>query len=163
MKKIWIPTMIAMVVMGSLANSALAASANVEVNLPFAGWLQAQEMYTPDPSGTIIHVNANGSGNATQLGLYAINYQVDVNPLTGAGSNASAHLIAANGDSLYAVGSGQSSPSQTPDIFEVVETYTITGGTGRFENASGSFTVKRQLSTMTGATSGSWSGTIVIH
>jgi hypothetical protein len=163
MKKIWVPTMIAMMIMGSLANSALAASPGVDVNLPLAGSLQAQEMYTPDPSGVMIHVNGNGSGNATQLGLYAINYQVDVNPLTGAGSNASAHLIAANGDSLFAVGSGQSSPSQTPDIFDVVETYTITGGTGRFENATGSFTVKRQLSTVTGATSGSLSGTIEIH
>ncbi len=96
MKKIWVSTMVAMVMMGGLANSALAASPSVEVNLPFAGSLQAQEMYTPDPSGVLIHVQGNGSGNATQLGLYAINYQVDVNLLIGAGSNASAHLIIVN-------------------------------------------------------------------
>ncbi len=163
MNKIWVSTMIALVFLYGVTSSALAASKRLKDKLPFAGTLQAQEMYTPDPSGTVIHVNANGSGDATHLGHYAINYQVDVNPLTGAGSNASAHLIAANGDSLFAEGSGQSTPTQTPNVFEVVETYTITGGTGRFANATGSFTVKRQLSTVTGATSGSLSGTILIH
>jgi hypothetical protein len=45
----------------------------------------------------------------------------------------------------------------------VVETYTITGGNGRFAGASESFTVERLVNTVTGVTSGTFDGSIVIH
>jgi hypothetical protein len=41
-----------------------------------------------------------------------------------------------------------------------VETWTITGGTGRFTGAAGSFTVERSLDQTTGVTTGSFEGTI---
>jgi hypothetical protein len=39
---------------------------------------------------------------------------------------------------------------------------TLTGGTGRFEGASGSFTVERVLNRATGISTGTLSGTIVL-
>jgi hypothetical protein len=44
----------------------------------------------------------------------------------------------------------------------IVEKYVITGGTGRFANASGSFTVQRLVNRATGTSSGTISGTIII-
>ena len=105
-------------------------------------------------------VTANGSGNATQLGQYAISYEVEVNLETLAGVG-SAQLVAANGDILYANLSGQATPTGTEDVFNVVEEFTITGGTGRFANASGSFTLTREVNITTGVTSGTFSGNIV--
>jgi hypothetical protein len=45
----------------------------------------------------------------------------------------------------------------------VVEEHTITGGTGRFAGATGSFTLERLVSTVTGVTDGSFDGSILLQ
>ena len=45
---------------------------------------------------------------------------------------------AANGDSVFIPFAGQFSPSTTPGVLDVVETFEVEGGTGRFEGATGS-------------------------
>ena len=52
-------------------------------------------------------------------------------------------LTAANGDSLYAVGSGTNVPAG-PGLIAFVTTLTFEGGTGRFKNAAGEATVEGQ-------------------
>ena len=136
-----------------------AALASARKPLPFRGSFEAVEAY--QANGPTVFVTATGSGEATQLGRYTVSYEVEVDLPTGAGMGLSAHYVAANGDNLFAEGSGQATPTDDPTVFSIVETYTITGGTGRFASASGSFTVDRVVNLATGATSGTISGTIV--
>jgi hypothetical protein len=156
MKKMSIVTMI----VGLLVSAALVAAASMRKETPLKGSFKALE--TSQPNLPIVHVTAIGSGEATQLGRFTVSYQVDVNVQTGAGTGLSAEFVAANGDSLFAEGTGQASPSGTPGTVNIIENYTITGGTGRFANASGTFTVERVASETTGETSGTLSGNIVI-
>ncbi len=134
-------------------------AAAAEKAVPFKGSLQAVE--SNDVQGTTLFVEGSGSGNATHLGRLTVTYESEVDLLTLAGSG-SAHFIAANGDSLFTEVIGQATPTENPDVLSIAETYTITGGTGRFADATGSFTVERLLNTGTSVTSGSFGGTIVI-
>ena len=156
MKKMSIVTIIA----GLLVSAALVAAASMRKETPLKGSFKALETYQPDLP--IVHVTATGSGEATQLGHFTVSYQVDVNVQTGAGTGLSAQFVAANGDSLFADGSGQASPTGTPGTLNIVENYTITGGTGRYANASGTITVERVANQATGETSGTLSGNIMI-
>ena len=128
--------------------------------LPIKGTLQAVE--TLDFSNPpIMTSTATGSGNATQLGRYTLSWEVEVNleTITGSGTG---HFVAANGDSLYTVGTGQAAPTDEPSVFHVVESLIITGGTGRFAGASGTINTDRIVDLTTGITSGTLSGTIVL-
>src|SRR5215208_5489926 len=155
MKKILVSTVIALLLLILLASTTFAAPTAVEKQLLLKGSLQAIEM--DELIFPTLFVDATGSGNATQLGQFRVTFQVTVNLLTLSGP-ASAHFVAANGDSLYAEGWGQATPTGTPNVVTIVETYTITGGTGRFAGASGSLTVERVLDQSTGLSSGSITG-----
>ena len=126
----------------------------------FKGSIQAVETY--DPQFPTLFVDSSGTGKATHLGRFTVTSEFAVNLLSLAGSG-SAHFIAANGDSLLTDLTGQASPTGNPDFLSIVETFTITGGTGRFAGATGSFTAERLLNTVTGVTHGSFEGTIVFH
>ncbi len=60
--------------------------------------------------------------------------------------------------SMTAVGSSE--PTVTPGVFHITEIQIITGGTGRFAGAKGSFTVERLVDLTTLLSSGSFHGTI---
>jgi hypothetical protein len=83
-----------------------------------------------------------------------------VNVLTGSGP-ASIQFVAADGDSLSAEGFGQA--TDTGGSVTIVETYAITGGTGRFAAATGGITVERQLNPASGVSAGSFDGSIVMR
>jgi hypothetical protein len=138
----------------------LAGPAAAEKEVPFEGSVQAVESY--DVQFPTMFVDTTGTGVATHLGLFTVTWEFTVNLLNGAGIG-SAHFIAANGDSVFTESLGQGDPTETPDITRVVETHTITGGTGRFAGATGGFTLERLVNTVTGITAGSFSGTIVFH
>lgn len=143
-----------------MAGSALASPKLAGGLVPFKGTMEAQEQGRAEfPT---LYVDAHGSGNATQLGAYTLSYQVEVNIPTGA-AKASLKTVAANGDTIFAEGPGQGFPSAEPDINRIVENYTVTGGTGRFAGASGSFTVLRVLNLATGVTSGTFAGTLTLQ
>jgi hypothetical protein len=69
-------------------------------------------------------------------------------------------FVAANGDTLTAEFTGSSAPTATPGVILITEVATITGGTGRFADASGSFIVERLFSPGTGETAGTIEGSI---
>ena len=156
MKKLIISIVAALALLATLTGVAQAGQKELSIK----GTMQAVETldFTNPP---IMTSTAGGSGIATHLGQYTLSFEVEVNLETIAGTG-TAHFVAANGDSLYAVGTGQATPTNEPDVFHVVENYTITGGTGRFAGASGNITTDRIANLTTGITSGTISGMIVL-
>lgn len=159
MKKLSVPMVVALL-LGILLVSTTLAAASARKPLPLKGSIEALETYRV--SGPTMFVTATGSGEATHLGRYTVTYEVQVDLPTGTGTGLSAQYVAANGDRLFAEGSGQATPTEDPSVFVVVETFTITGGTGRFADASGSFTETRRVNIETGVTSGTIDGNIMI-
>jgi hypothetical protein len=159
LKKSFITITLGLLLALLLASTTFAARAAAGQQWSLKGSLQAVE--THELTFPRLHVDAAGSGHATHLGQFTIHYQALVVVTTGSGL-VSAHLVAANGDSLFAEGTGQATPTATLNVSQIVERYTITGGTGRFAGASGSFMVERQLNLTIGATSGTITGDIVV-
>ena len=157
MKKAFVSIVIASLLLIVLASITFAAPAATEKLLK--GSFEAVETHEFGPG--IMFVDATGVGNATHLGLFTYDLQAEVS-LPSLAASASAALIAANGDRIFGEGSGQGTPAGAPNMVSIVETYTITGGTGRFAGATGNFTVERLLDRATLVSSGTISGTIVI-
>jgi hypothetical protein len=159
MKKIFVSTAATLLFLIVLASAVFAAPTASERQLLLKGSLQDTE--TQQVMFPTIFVNGTGSGNATQLGLFTMSYQAQLNIPT-LSATTSATLVAADGSSLLGEGTGQGTPTGTPGIVSIVETYTITGGTGRFAGATGNFTVERLIDRATLTSSGTISGTIVL-
>jgi hypothetical protein len=138
------------VALASVAVNAVAAET------PFKGAFTAVE--TSQLVFPILSVNREGTGTATYLGKYTehATFQVDVR--TGSATGA-ATFTAANGDTLTASVVGQGTPTG-PTTRSIVEVYTITGGTGRFADATGTLTLERTLDLTTGVSTGTFSGAI---
>ena len=159
MKKTYVSTVIALLLLIVLAGNTVAAPAAGERQLMLKGSFEAIETHEFGPG--IMFVDATGVGNATQLGLFTYNLQAQVS-LPSLAATASATLIAANGDMIFGEGVGQGTPTADPNLVSIVETYTITGGTGRFVGATGSFTVERLIDRATLVSSGTISGNFVL-
>jgi len=144
-----------------LLTAALAVPAAAQKQVPFKGSLQGQETDTPQgaPPPTTVIAEGSATGIATHVGQFSFTYQLTVN-LTNGTATGSAQLVAANGDSIDTTITGSSDLTVTPGFATITEINTITGGTGRFAGAQGSFTVERLVNLATGFTSGSFHGTI---
>jgi hypothetical protein len=151
--------------LGSIASFALAvlsvlvfagpAAAGEQV--PFKGRFEGTVSHTPAPPFDSVLVEA--TGNASHLGRFAvaIPHLVNLATRTAAGTY---EFTAANGDKLFADFVGHSTPTDVPNVIAIVETATITGGTGRFAGATGSFTTQRLFDRAALTTAGSFEGTI---
>ena len=135
---------------------ATVAVSAVAAETPFKGKISAVE------TGTTVFpfrsITREGTGNATYLGSFTerVTMVIDVRILHGIGS---ATFTAANGDTLSASVDGQATRTG-PTTLSIVENYTITGGTGRFADATGSFTLHSNVDQVTGVSSGTYSGAI---
>lgn len=135
---------------------ALAGPAPAAEQVPFKGSLDGDVTVTPiDPP--VVFVEIDGGGTANHLGKFSvyIPHIVDRGTRIGIGTY---EFVAANGDTLVADFVGQSSMTELPGVLFIEEVATITGGTGRFAGATGSFTVERYFDTLTGETFGSFTG-----
>ena len=137
----------------SLASVAVSAAA---AETPFKGTVNAVETGTVVPPTRFL--DRQGTGTATYLGRYSEHVTMVIN-LPTLSSTGAATFSAANGDTLLATVAGQATRT-SPTTLSIVEVYTITGGTGRFADATGSFTLKSNLDQTTGASSGVFSGSI---
>ena len=141
-----------------LAVLGLVSPAAAGKQVPFRGSLDGVVTHTPiDPVFDSVLVDA--TGNATHLGQFSLDIPHVVNRAdrTAIGSY---EFTAANGDTVFAEFTGLARPTAVPGVLYIEETATITGGTGRFAGASGSFTVERLYDTIAGTTIGSFEGTI---
>ena len=137
----------------SLASVAVSA---VAAETPFKGTVNAVE--TTQVAFPTTSVTRDGGGTATYLGKYTEHITMQINIPTRHGIGA-ATFTAANGDTLTATVDGQATPA-SPGVLSIVEVYTITGGTGRFAGATGTFTLRSILNQATGVSSGTLSGAI---
>jgi hypothetical protein len=150
MKRLFFALVATTALLASVAVSATAAET------PFKGKVNAVE------TGTIVgptrFLVRDGGGTATQLGKYTEHITMQIN-LPTRHSMGDATFTAANGDTLTATVEGQATPA-SPGVLSIVEVYSITGGTGRFADATGSFTLHSTAIQATGVSSGTFSGHI---
>ena len=139
------------------ANATGAGLLSKDQEVPFKGRLEGAATIRP-LTPPFLSVSIEGTGNATHLGRFTVENAHLVNTATGT-LTGTYEFTAANGDTLTASFTGQAS-TPAPGVRSIVETATITGGTGRFADATGTFTVERFLYLATGLTTGSFEGTI---
>jgi hypothetical protein len=153
--KIRRPLFVAVIAAAALSLASMAASA-VAAETPFKGTVNAEETVMPSPpTASLIR---DGSGTATYLGRYTEHIVMTIN-LPTLSSTGTATFTAANGDTLTATVVGQATRTGATTL-SIVEVYTITGGTGRFADATGNFTLRSTVDQTTGISSGTFSGTI---
>lgn len=147
-------SLIAMALLVSLAAPAAAAE-----QVPFKGSLDAVVTITP-VNPPIVSVHFEGTGNATYLGRYTVEFTGLVNQATRTEVGPATMVItAANGDTITTQVTGRGTPV-APGVVSIVDTATVTGGTGRFAGATGSLVLERTFFVLEGRTTGSFSGTI---
>lgn len=126
-----------------ILTAALGLSTAAQAPVPFKGTFQGQDAHDilpPGATSVVIHTTAAGIG--THLGQFSLIRQVTGN-FANFTATGSAQWIAANRDSINTTVVGQAELSDLPGGFlKVTEIHTITGGTGRFAGAQGSFTVE---------------------
>ena len=114
-----------------ILTAALAIPAAAQQQVPFKGAFQGSDTVTPPAT-----IATTGTGTGTLLGQFSFDHVLNLGTLTGSG-----HWVAANGDTIDSTSVVSAVPG--PVVFTVTEIHTITGGTGRFSDVQGSFTVHR--------------------
>jgi hypothetical protein len=153
---------------GMILTAALALPAAAQQQVPFKGTFQGSDDTSHEP--TLVQ---SMTGIGTHVGQFSSTTTLTV---TASGGTGSARWIAANGDTIdtTVVGSPEHVPMATCQVVgaqpedtyaKVTEIHNITGGTGRFAEARGSFTVTLYhdlvpRSDGTHGTCGSYGGTI---
>lgn len=136
------------------------AAADLHV-MAIHGDLDAVESSTPQPAPpaipTQLVTHLDGSGTASHLGRYAVAADFKIT-LATASSVGLMTFTTANGDRFTATMAGHAVP--TDGGARITETATITGGTGRFADATGTLAILRLENHATGVSTGSFDGTI---
>jgi hypothetical protein len=156
MRRFYFAASLALAVLTVLGLSGPAAAGE---QVPFKGSMEGMRLSnTPLAPPFVLNTTAI-TGNATQLGEYRLVITSIVNTREMTATVAYV-FVAANGDTLTAEGTGKNTPTETPGVILLVGNATITGGTGRFAGATGSFRVERLGDLATGLTIGAFEGTI---
>ena len=134
-----------------------AAPAIAGDTVPFKGTLSGAIISSVPLDECHVLTEIVNGGNATQLGRYNGTAESIFNlcNLTYVGSYV---FIAANGDSISGPFTGTLTPTSIAGVFDNDELAFITGGTGRFANATGTFNLGGQIDTNTGTFFAPWKG-----
>jgi hypothetical protein len=123
-----------------ILTAALAIPAAAQTQVPFKGTFQGNDTVSPGPSPTTELLRTTATGTGTHLGQLSFTQELTINGANDTDTG-SAQWIAANGDIIYTTVVGSAIPGDV--VFTINEIHNITGGTGRFSGAQGSFTVHR--------------------
>src|SRR5262245_40681559 len=122
--------------------------------LPFQGVMAGTADVSEFPYAVV-----RATGSATFLGDFSFTMPHYVTPPTAVGTF---EFVASNGDKIFGTMTGDSAPADMPNFLRIVETRNITGGTGRFDGATGGFTLTRLYNRGTLLTSGTFAGTLCL-
>jgi hypothetical protein len=111
-----------------------------------------------ETSGIILAVT--GTGHTNQLGNYRGDYRECLDPATGAVTDGTFTLTAANGDKVFGSYSGQAAPTNDANVVSYKDPGVVTGGTGRFAAASGTMTTSGVANLATGEYKGTIAGSL---
>lgn len=139
------------------AAPAVSAGPSTLAGLPFRGAFDGTQTVTPG-TPPLATVEMHGEGTGSLVGRFEIALPHTVNFATATASGICT-IVAADGSRIVADFTGQ---AQVGPIVTIVEQATITGGTGRFADASGTFTIRRTFDPATGLTTGEFDGTLTL-
>jgi hypothetical protein len=152
--------LVALLVLPALALPMQAAADDL---LPMKGTESGTfQLLGPCETGGLV-LEVNGSGHSIQLGQYDGRYRECLDPATGAVTNGTFTLTSADGDKVFGTYSGQAVPTDDPTVVHYEDPGVITGGTGRFADASGVLTTSGLANLATGEYSGTLTGSVSIR
>lgn len=125
------------VFLAALALALLAVPTSAGDTVPFRGVWEGTTVSAVPQSPDVVLVVASGTGNATRLGHFQMTspHLTYLSTLQVEGTQT---FTAANGDLLYATVTGQFVPDAEGNL-DATLAGVITGGTGRFSGATGSY------------------------
>ncbi len=127
--------------------------------LPIKGSIKATEDHTVTPP--VMSVQLTGTGQSTLLGLYVLTADETV-ALATLTSQGNFRIDTESGGVLFGTVAGHGTPTDTPNEVLIEEVYSVTGGSGRFDGATGSITVNRVVDRATMNSSGTMAGTVMV-
>jgi hypothetical protein len=145
------PTLVILACVALLVSQPLAAKSGGAPAVPFKGDAEEQAISAVPVDADHVFVTTVGGGNATHLGRFTF-VSPHLSGLSDFSIDGDQFFTAANGDELHATLAGNLHPFVAPDghVFLVGDIpATIVGGTGRFDEATGSFTFSIVFDTQT--------------
>jgi hypothetical protein len=128
--------------------------------VPFYGVFAGSYTVSPIPNTPTATLVVSSAGSANPLGFFDLEIPHVVNFATRSATG-SYRFIVSNGDKVDAIFTGESTPLDADGNYVlVVEYVTVTGGTGRFKNATGTITGVRLVDRVNLETVGYFDGTI---
>ena len=146
-----------------LALCGVAPAAHAAAARPFVADLAGRAVFSPTSTPGVFAGTGSGAGRATHLGQFTISVEETLDVTSPTGSvvlQGEAVVVAANGDELHwSYEATGTPPSESGDVV-LTGTFTVTGGSGRFAEATGQGSFEGVGNAVTGRASFSYTGTI---